>query len=243
MRKLKLLLGVLLVMAFSSSVFAQFTGDGFKQTVVGTHHDLTAAQGTEAAPFAGTVICEYCHTPHKFVATTGDPPLLWNQDMPTGSYTTYSSPTFDGATSVRDPSTASTANAAAYMSLLCLTCHDGSVAIGDFKYNFDGQLGAAGSATPPDITFGGLANDHPVDFTYSVALATTDGGLQSPTEGAGVAIPYVGTGNLPLFKDASADPSGRLECATCHNPHNDTNMPFLRMDNAGSALCLNCHGA
>ena len=104
-------------------------------------------------------------------------------------------------------------------------------------------MGGAGSVTPPIIGTGGLANDHPVDFTYSVALATADGGLKSPTEGASVRIPYVGSPALPLFKDQLSDVSGRLECATCHNPHNHTNNDFLRVANTGSSLCLNCHGS
>ena len=36
---------------------------------------------------------------------------------------------------------------------------------------------------------GGLANDHPVDFTYSAALATGNSGLQTPIESAPVHIP------------------------------------------------------
>jgi predicted CXXCH cytochrome family protein len=103
--------------------------------------------------------------------------------------------------------------------------------------------------TPPNIgnsSGAGLANDHPVDFTYSAALATAAGGLQTPTEGASVRIPSVGkTKPLPLFKDQNTDASGRLECATCHNPHDNSlngGNYFLRMDNTGSALCLNCHG-
>lgn len=226
----------LLVVGLSLSVYGQFVGDGPKQTIIGTDHDLRGK-------FAGaTAVCEFCHVPHKFNSLTNNPPLLWNVQVKPGPYATYSGSSFDGQTTVRDPSTASTTNGAAYMSLLCLSCHDGTVTQASF-YQVTSGMGGAGSFTAPNIGgTSGLANDHPVDFVYSVALATTDGGLKSPTEGASVRIPYVGTPALPLYKDQPTDVSGRLECATCHNPHNDTNDQFLRQANNGSAMCLNCHG-
>lgn len=232
MKVCKVLL-VALVLVMGSYAYGQFTGDGPKQTIVGTDHDLH----TKFA--GGTVVCEYCHVPHKFNSLATQPPLLWNVQVKPGPYATYSSSSMNGTT--RDPSTASSTNNAAYMSFLCLSCHDGTVTQASF-YQVTSGMGGAGSFTAPNIGTGGLANDHPVDFTYSVALATADGGLKSPTEGAGVTIPYVGTPALPLFKDQPSDVSGKLECATCHNPHNNANDPFLRQSNSSSALCLNCHG-
>ncbi len=32
-----------------------------------------------------------------------------------------------------------------------------------------------------------------------------------------------------------------VECASCHDPHSATNPTFLRVSNAGSAVCLTCH--
>lgn len=231
-----LLVAVMLLL--SGYAYGQFAGDGPKNTVVGTDHDLhTTFTG-------GTAVCEYCHVPHKFNSLSPQPPLLWNVQIKSGPYATYSSSSFDGASTIRDPSTASSTTGASYMSLLCLSCHDGTITQASF-YQITSQMGGAGSVTPPIIGQGGgagLANDHPVDFTYSVALSTADGGLKAPTEGAGVSIPYVGSPALPLFKDQPTDVSGRLECATCHNPHNNSNGKFLRMANSSSGLCLNCHG-
>jgi hypothetical protein len=65
---------------------------------------------------------------------------------------------------------------------------------------------------------------------------------------------------LPLYSaDATRDPGGRVQCFTCHNPHQwdptspdntggknvegDASNSFLRMsNNSRSALCLQCHG-
>jgi predicted CXXCH cytochrome family protein len=42
-----------------------------------------------------------------------------------------------------------------------------------------------------------------------------------------------------LFDHLTADSS--ITCATCHDPHSNTNSPFLRLDNSADALCLDCH--
>ena len=37
-------------------------------------------------------------------------------------------------------------------------------------------------------------------------------------------------------------PDDRIECVTCHDPHNRSGVPkMLVMTNRRSALCLNCH--
>lgn len=232
---IKRLMLLFVMLALGGYAYGQPFG-GPKNAIIGTDHDLRSR-------FSGaTVVCEFCHVPHKFNTLTTNPPLLWNVQVRPGPYSVYSGSTFDGSATIRDPSTASPTNGAAYMSLLCLSCHDGTVTQASF-YRVASGMGGPGSFNAQNIGgTTGLANDHPVDFVYSVALAAADGGLKAPTEGASVRIPYVGTPALPLYKDQSTDVSGRLECATCHNPHNNTNNPFLRMTNNGSALCLNCHG-
>lgn len=37
------------------------------------------------------------------------------------------------------------------------------------------------------------------------------------------------------------EPQPYVECASCHDPHVDYNPTFLRIDPAGSAVCLTCH--
>lgn len=244
----KKVLVLIFMLAFGGVVYGQFTGDGSKATIVGTKHDLRGS-------FEGSShVCEFCHAPHKLVSLSTEPPLLWNVQVKQGPYSLYSSSSFDGAGTIRDPSTANSTTSAAYMSLLCMSCHDGAITRASFytMYSMEGGGGGhthgpvtagegEGELMPPNIGIGGLANDHPVDFVYSVALATSDGGLKPPTEGAGIRVPYVGPASLPLYKDQPGDISGRLECATCHNPHNNANGMFLRVNNTGSNLCLSCH--
>ena len=58
---------------------------------------------------------------------------------------------------------------------------------------------------------------------------------------------------LPPCSVAPNDPTGltvaklfgaggdQVECASCHDVHDDTNEPFLIESNAGSAICVDCH--
>lgn len=46
-------------------------------------------------------------------------------------------------------------------------------------------------------------------------------------------------GSQVLLDHLTAD--NRVTCATCHDPHSNTNSPFLRLDNSTDALCLDCH--
>jgi predicted CXXCH cytochrome family protein len=121
------------------------------------------------------------------------------------------------------------------VSLACLSCHDGVTGF-DALVNKPGS----GAGTTPTFTFNpmpagvtklgtDLTNDHPISFTYNAALATADGGLVTPASDS-----LVVTG-IPLYSE-------KMECASCHNVHNNTTaQPFLRVANAGSGLCLKCH--
>jgi predicted CXXCH cytochrome family protein len=42
-----------------------------------------------------------------------------------------------------------------------------------------------------------------------------------------------------LFDHLRADST--ITCSTCHDPHENSTPPFLRLDNSADALCLDCH--
>jgi predicted CXXCH cytochrome family protein len=72
-----------------------------------------------------------------------------------------------------------------------------------------------------------LAGNHPVSVGYDETL--TDFNSEASVIAAG----------LKFFNiETSAD----VECGTCHDVHNSTNIEgLLWISNAGSALCLACH--
>ena len=116
-------------------------------------------------------------------------------------------------------------------SKLCLSCHDGTVALENFGGVTTGVTLVTGSARiGPD-----LSNHHPVSFTYDATLAGDDGGLFDPTtQTSGI----VGGGTINedmLFLTS-------MECASCHDVHNSTGLTNLLIkSNGASALCLTCH--
>src|SRR6266702_4394638 len=181
----------------------------FASNIAGTKHNLRSTGGS-AQKGTSDEICRYCHTPHN--APTAVP--LWTRAAVTVS-TKYASPTLNAT--VGNP---------AGISLLCLSCHDSNInaQVADASITLGAALGSTKQIN--DATTG-MNNDHPVSFTYDGTLAGNDGALVTPVGGK------VG-GTLPLF-GAGAD---QLECASCHSVHDNTNSPFLRVANTGSALCL-----
>jgi predicted CXXCH cytochrome family protein len=152
---------------------------------------------------------------------------LWNhQSTAIAAYTLYTSPTFDtqGGLTITNPSASSK---------LCLSCHDGTVALENYGgtttgTNFIPAVSKIGGAAGND-----MSKEHPISFQYTDALATLDGGLRAPTtsnSGLGGTI-----ANNMLF-------ANRMECASCHDVHNKYNVThLLKMSNLNSQLCLTCH--
>ncbi len=209
MKPVRRLLLSLLVAAVGTGVCARVAPAG----IVGSEHDFSD-EG-----FAQGQICLPCHTPHNADTTVPDAPL-WNHQVTQQVFSVYSSLSLD-ASDVGQPSG---------VSKLCLSCHDGSVAID----SFGGQTGTIFMTGDEAVGAGGnLSDDHPISFTYDTALANLDGELFDP-----VSTPS----GLGSTIDADMLFGAKLECASCHDVHNaDGHEHLLVKSNAGSALCLTCH--
>lgn len=187
--------------------------------ISGTAHDFSTKSW---APLENKK-CAVCHTVHRAMSVPSAP--LWSHQVTdVASYTLYSSPTFDGASTATNPGASSK---------LCLSCHDGTVALENF-----GGINTGTTYISPGFRVGGvtgnnLATEHPISFDYTDALATLDGGLNTPSttpSGLGGTI----TSDL-LF-------GNKMECASCHDVHNRYNVAhLLRISNTHSQLCLTCH--
>ncbi len=226
-------------------------------TIVGSKHDLSTGYATADAI---DEICVFCHTPHGSNADldndgaidanhpTRPPAPLWNRKISTMSaFAMYKSDTLN----VNCDATPSP------LSLVCLSCHDsassagiglgvdGAVAKADthFMMNDPNRGGIFGNPTRncavpchsaefetvlpafweigPDLT-----NDHPISMTYPTPDIDPDFFVPPDTQR--------GWTDVKLYM-------GRVECPSCHNPHDPTNEPFLRKTMAGSALCVTCH--
>jgi predicted CXXCH cytochrome family protein len=122
-------------------------------------------------------------------------------------------------------------------SKLCLSCHDGTVAVDSFGGVTGTKPIVPGS---PSLVGTDLSNDHPIGFTYGPALVALDPGLKAVTSAA-----TIGAGNTGTIESKMLF-SGKLECASCHDVHNSlsgtaVSNKLLRITTTGSALCTTCH--
>ncbi len=201
----------LAVLAILAVLCVAIVGKPAYSSIIGSEHDLSARS------LGSDEVCVFCHTPHSSDVSVTEAPL-WNREVSTATYQVYVGVDMQG--SVNQPSG---------ISLLCLSCHDGTVALENFGGNTLGTtMIDAGHLIGTD-----LRNDHPVAFAYTDAVATADGQLELPAS----ALSGLG-GTIQadmLFSD-------NLECASCHDVHNDDNNgKLLRIDNTNSDLCLTCH--
>ncbi len=233
----------IIIVCLALSMVAFFAAGSFAG-IAGSRHDLssTGMDTDGTAPRAGGAvdakneICVFCHTPHNSNTAVTDAPL-WNKDLTAESFTPYSSDTLDATM----PATG--VDGVTGVSKLCMSCHDGATAVNAFggttSARFQGENDVVLGTDAPFIgslaDLGtGLAASHPVSFTYNATLVGLDDELKAVTELSGLG----GTISEDMLFGASSD---QLECASCHDVHDDTNAPFLVKANTNSALCLTCH--
>ena len=185
-----------------------------QKTIVGSPHDLSVAGPGRVHALYEEEVCIFCHAPHN---NTGQQPL-WNRCDPPTNYRIYSSSTTDAR--IDQPSGPSK---------MCLSCHDGSLALGLVASRPPGDpIEMSFRTLPPgksNLTHD-LSDDHPIGFRYDRALVARDRQLR---------VPDVVTPLLPLGKHSE------MHCTTCHDPHNNELGNFLRMPELRSTMCVACH--
>ena len=132
--------------------------------IKGSKHDLSiTGQGPTKSPHERE-ICIFCHAPHG--GSTDAP--LWNRYTSGATYQTYDSSTVKAK--IGQPTGASK---------LCLSCHDGTIALGMVRSRGQNIRFAGGITTLPKGRANlstDLADDHPVSFRYDKVLMNAAGG-------------------------------------------------------------------
>lgn len=166
--------------------------------------------------------CKVCHTPHHGDSSHDYGPL-WNHTTTTQTYTVYSSPTLE-----------QTIGQPGDVSKLCLSCHDGTVAIDSYGGNSGSNYMTGPVAVGRNHD---LSDDHPIGFQWTHQTGSCLN--QSCHFGNSSGDPYSYT--LRFYARPGLG-TAWIECSTCHDPHNSgLGNPMLRMSNVQSALCLLCH--
>jgi predicted CXXCH cytochrome family protein len=180
--------------------------------VADTPHNLSVSGPGTVRAVEESRICIFCHTPHG-----ADPEApLWNRYETTTTFEIY--PSGGSMQSVPLQPNGS--------SLICLSCHDGTSALGTVRslpYTIP-LYGVSPQGTLPEGSSNlgiSLADDHPVSFVPSL----TDPEIILPDPASPVHL----------------DINGQVQCRSCHDPHDNTYGHFLVTDNIESAICVTCH--
>ena len=216
---------VVLSFAWAAAALAQ---------IKGSKHDFTAAAWAQGQP------CVPCHLVQAPTArdalgnsVTG---VVWNRALPPASgYRMYVGGTIASGQELDTTS------------LLCMSCHDGAIALDSFSGACGSVFIGTGAGANPRARFGSdLTGEHPVGAAGAWPTAPHDSALVDP-------VLRERQGIMPLGKLAS---SGRpaVGCRTCHDPHNiagNEHMLWVRNSGmtstvdgrtvSGSGLCFNCH--
>ncbi|MFC2114345.1 cytochrome c3 family protein, partial [Bacteroidota bacterium] len=184
----------------------------FSQSITTTPHNLSAGSGFSIKASSESEICIFCHAPHNSRPVSP----LWNRNDPGVTYTVYKSSTLQSLPGQPDGA-----------SILCLSCHDGTIALGNI-YSRASDINFGSITTLPigkNNLSTDLSDDHPISFIYNSALAATDIELRSPSDLS-----------WPITLE-----NEKVQCTSCHDPHQNTYQNFLLVTTQHSVLCLSCH--
>ncbi|MDH4229777.1 MAG: hypothetical protein OEW11_08560 [Nitrospirota bacterium] len=230
-----------LLLALVALVTVGVAGAG---TIIGSRHDLSHFNqrgygGSPTGPMQGFTFndyreaCIYCHTPHN-----GSPVApLWNRNLSdTVGYSMYSSPNFNsGPVAAPDG-----------ISLACLSCHDGTVAVDDVRnkpqyhkwsdsqvhYKMDATDAARGSEScakchsRAEGGIGGVNAAHDASIRYLTQNLRDDHPISMVYPNRRVDPQFhqppldKGDGGRAFENGIQTYEGNKVQCATCHDIHN-----------------------
>jgi len=199
-------------------------------SIATTKHNLSVSGPGPIKSPTEKEICVFCHTSHTATAKTP----LWNRSLDASKR--YEMPWSPSLQAYRSQGGAPQPDGS---SKLCLSCHDGTIALGALRSRRTEVPVSGGPRLRPGHR-GYLGTDisggHPVSFVYDNALA----------------IENNAAGDMPLRlpsalsdPDVKLDKQGKIQCTTCHNPHDDSNFAssgvrfYVKPD--WSEVCVTCH--
>jgi hypothetical protein len=199
-----------------------------QESVLGTVHNLSVSGPGEVRSLTETQVCKFCHIPHNAEV----PVPLWGHALSEAQYQTPDIRVGDAREPAPQPDGASR---------LCLSCHDGTVALGDITSEPRAIAMVGGDRLRPGrpgYIGTDLSGSHPVSFVVPDGLQGTEEPESDMTLRPLSAI--------EADADVVLDGAGKMQCTTCHDPHADRyyeagRVPRFWVKPTVEEVCLTCH--
>lgn len=200
------------------------------ERVASTVHNLSVSGPGVIRSTTESEICKFCHIPHK--AVVAQP--LWGHAL---SQAQYDVPQIRAVGASREPAPQPNGS-----SRLCLSCHDGTVALGEVAGERQPiSMTGADRLSPGQRGFLGtdLSGSHPVSFVVP------DGDpLRSGSSERDMGLQPLSA--IRADPNVRLDRQGRMQCTTCHDPHADRyyepgRVPRFWVKASVDEVCLTCH--
>ena len=223
-RATALALAALAALTLGTTLWAQ-QGD-----VASTLHNLSVSGPGPVKAESETEICKFCHVPHNPVAAVP----LWSHAL--SQVASYDVPVLS-----RMRPRAQTAPQPDGASRLCLSCHDGTVALGDLGRP-GGDIAMTGAQRLERGRRGHIGTD--LSGSHPVSFVLRDDGPEGDD-----ARPDMGLRPLESILSEGVvrlDAQRKMQCTTCHDPHADRyyepgRVPHFWVRPGVNEVCLACH--
>jgi predicted CXXCH cytochrome family protein len=203
---------MVMIVAYSASA-------GTKTSILDTPHNLSVSGKGTIKSLTETRVCVFCHSSHN----ASDEGPLWNHETTPSHFRTYDRSTMVGNAEAPNGATK-----------LCLSCHDGTVAVGAVRSM--GRTVAMANVGPsgeiPSSRKSNLGTDlagtHPVSIKFQQRTAAQRQNLTWPP--------------FDPENEVGVDANGYVQCTSCHDPHGSRSekYPFWRKESF-SQVCQACH--
>ena len=190
-------------------------------SIMTTKHNLSTSGKGEIKSATENEVCIFCHSSHN---TSGEGPL-WNHETTSPArFKTYDRTTMNSRAEQPNGATK-----------LCLSCHDGTIAVGAIRglsrpipMRNVGNEGEIPLSRPSHIGTD-LSGTHPVSVKYQETTALADDHLRWPP--------------FDPQQKVGTDAEGYIQCTSCHDPHDDSQSakyPFWKKATFDE-VCAVCH--
>jgi predicted CXXCH cytochrome family protein len=221
---------LLLIFVFYSFCYLAFFHPRSFAGIKGTKHDLSVSGAGTIKALQETETCIFCHTPHNAEPAY---PLWGHVVTQTDNYKHYTSDSLVSYTSESD------APPIDGISRLCLSCHDGTIALGAVTRHL--EISMTSRFMPfdaPGYLGTDLSGGHPISILYDETLVSRRAFLFPNLMQLKWPISDL---NVKLYPTQG----GRgVQCSSCHDPHGgkgSSDAPPFWQKAEYEDVCLVCH--